>query len=110
MLFMAVFLGYNQYWPGEFMFLWFYVQEHPKAQLAVVLVLKRLRSRGHSFSLIRQTGKTREPFYFLFLLIPLSRMESFWDFNHIAVCLYFLFGLFSSFFSLSAHISLSVRT
>ena len=33
-----------QYWPGVFMVLWFYVQEHPKAQPAVVLVLKRLRS------------------------------------------------------------------
>ena len=28
-------------------FLWFYVQELPKAQLAVVLVLKRLRRRVH---------------------------------------------------------------
>ena len=44
---MAVFLGYNQYWPGEFMVLCFYVQEHPKAQSAVVLVLKHLRRRGH---------------------------------------------------------------
>ena len=35
---------YNQYWLGGFMVLWlfFYVQEHPKAQPAVVLVLKRL--------------------------------------------------------------------
>ena len=32
-----------QYWP----FLWFYVQELPKAQPAVVLVLKRLRRRGN---------------------------------------------------------------
>ena len=30
------------------MVLWFYVQEHPKAQPAVVLVLKRLRRRGNS--------------------------------------------------------------
>ena len=30
------------------MFLWFYVQELPKAQPAVVLVLKRLRRRGNS--------------------------------------------------------------
>ena len=30
------------------MVLWFYVQELPKAQLAVVLVLKRLRTRGNS--------------------------------------------------------------
>ena len=29
---------------GGFMVLWFYVQEHPKA---VVLILKRLRTRGH---------------------------------------------------------------
>ena len=29
------------------MVLWFYVQEHLKAQPAVVLVLKRLRRRGH---------------------------------------------------------------
>ena len=36
-----------QYWPGGFMFLWFYVQELPKAQPAVVLVLKRLRRRGN---------------------------------------------------------------
>ena len=51
-MYVAVFLGYNQYWPGEFMFLRFYVQEHPKAQpkaqAAVVLVLKRLRRRDHS--------------------------------------------------------------
>ena len=46
-MFVAVFLGYNQYWPGGFMVLWFYAQEHPKAQPAVVLVLKRLRRRGN---------------------------------------------------------------
>ena len=37
-----------QYWPGGFMVLWFYVQELPKAQPAVVLVLKRLRRLGNS--------------------------------------------------------------
>ena len=36
-----------QYWPGGCVVLWFYVQEHPKAQPAVVLVLKRLRSRAN---------------------------------------------------------------
>ena len=36
-----------QYWPGGFMVLWFYVQEHPKAQQTVVLVLKCLRRRGN---------------------------------------------------------------
>ena len=35
-----------QYWPGGFMVLWFYVQEHQKVQPAVVLVLKRLRRMG----------------------------------------------------------------
>ena len=35
-------------WTCGFMVLWFYVQEHPKAQPAVVLILKRLRRRGHS--------------------------------------------------------------
>ena len=35
-------------WPGGFMFSLFYVQEHLKAQPAVVLVLKRLRRLGHS--------------------------------------------------------------
>ena len=35
LMFVAVFLGYNQYWPGGFMVLWFYVQEHPKAQSAM---------------------------------------------------------------------------
>ena len=39
-----------QHWLGRFMgfmVLWFYVQEHPKAQQAVALVLKRLRRRSH---------------------------------------------------------------
>ena len=37
LLFVVVFLGYNQYWSGEFVVLF---QEHPKAQPAVVLVFK----------------------------------------------------------------------
>ena len=41
-------------------FLWFYVQEHPKTQPAVVLVLKGLRRRATSLSLILQTGRSRE--------------------------------------------------
>ena len=36
-----------QYWLGGFIFLWFYVQELPKAQPAVILILKRLRRRGN---------------------------------------------------------------
>ena len=54
LLFVAVALGYNQYWSCGFMFLLFYVQEHPKAQRAVALVLKRLRRRGTALSLIQQ--------------------------------------------------------
>ena len=37
-----------QYWPCGIMVLWFYVQELPKAQPAVVLVLKRLRRGDNS--------------------------------------------------------------
>ena len=37
-----------QYSLGGFMVLWFYVQELPKSQPAVVLVLKHLRRRGNS--------------------------------------------------------------
>ena len=33
---------------GLWFCVFFYVQEHPRAQLAVILVLKRLRRRGHS--------------------------------------------------------------
>ena len=46
-LFVAVFLGCTSTGRVGLWFLWFYVQEHPKAQPAVVLVLKRLRRRGN---------------------------------------------------------------
>ena len=45
--FVAVFLSYNQYWPGGFMVLWFLCPGAPDGSPAVVLVLKRLRRRGH---------------------------------------------------------------
>ena len=44
---MAVFLGCTSTGRVGLCFLWFFVQELPKAQLAVVLVLKRLRRRGN---------------------------------------------------------------
>ena len=44
---MAVFLGCTSTGRVGLAFLWFYVQELPKAQPAVVLVLKRLRRRGN---------------------------------------------------------------
>ena len=40
------------------MVLWFYVQELPKAQSAVVLVLKRVRRRGNSLI------KSEDPYLF----------------------------------------------
>ena len=48
-IFVAVFLGCASTGRVGLCFLWFFVQELPKAQLAVVLVLKRLRRRGNSF-------------------------------------------------------------
>ena len=44
---MAVYLGCTSTGRVGLCFLWFYVQELPKAQPAVVLVLKRLRRRGN---------------------------------------------------------------
>ena len=46
-VFVAVFLGCTSTGRVGLCFLWFYVQEIPKAQPAVVLVLKRLRGRGN---------------------------------------------------------------
>ena len=48
-LFVAVFLGCTSTGRVGLCFLWFCVQELPKAQPAVVLVLKRLRRRGNGF-------------------------------------------------------------
>ena len=47
MCFVAVFLGCTSTGRVSLCFLWFYAQELPKAQPAVVLVLKRLRRRGN---------------------------------------------------------------
>ena len=44
---MAVFLGCTSTGRAGLCYMWFYVQELPKAQPAVVLVLKRLRRRGN---------------------------------------------------------------
>ena len=46
-LFVAVFLSCTSTGRVGLCFLWFFVQELPKAQPAVVLVLKRLRRRGN---------------------------------------------------------------
>ena len=42
------------------MVLWFYVQEHPKAQPAVVRVLKHLRRRGHGLKSHPTDWESRE--------------------------------------------------
>ena len=47
LFFVAVFLGCTSTGRVGLCFLWFYVQELPKAEPAVVLVLKRLRRRGN---------------------------------------------------------------
>ena len=47
LLFVAVFLGCTSTGRVGLYYLWFYVQELPKAHPAVVLVLKRLRRRGN---------------------------------------------------------------
>ena len=44
---MAVFPGCTSTGRVDLCFLWFYVQELPEAQPAVVLILKRLRRRGN---------------------------------------------------------------
>ena len=46
-LFVAVFLGCTSTGRVDLCFLWFYVQELPEAQPALVLVLKRHRRRGN---------------------------------------------------------------
>ena len=46
-IFVALFLGCTSTGRAGLCFMWFYVQELPKAQPAVVLVLKRLRRRGN---------------------------------------------------------------
>ena len=46
-IFVDVFLGCTSTCRVGLCFLWFCVQELPKAQLAVILVLKRLRRRGN---------------------------------------------------------------
>ena len=47
-VFVAVFLGFTSTGRVGLCFLWFFVQELPNAQPAVVLVLKRLRRWGNS--------------------------------------------------------------
>ena len=50
LLFEAVFLGCTSTGRVGLCFLWFYVQELPKAQPAVVLVLMCLRRRGNGLN------------------------------------------------------------
>ena len=52
LVFVAVFLGFTSTGRVGLCFLWSYVQELPKAQPAVVLVLKRLRRRDNGLNLL----------------------------------------------------------
>ena len=63
-LFVAVFLGCTSTGRVGLCFLWFYVQELPKAQPAVVLVLKRLRRRGNGLK-----SHPTDFFFYYFLYI-----------------------------------------
>ena len=51
-------------------FLWFYVQEHPKAQPAVVLVFKRLRRQGHRLKSHPTDGRSFVCLFDLILNVP----------------------------------------
>ena len=75
---MTVFPGFNQYWLNDF-FLWIYVHEHPKAQPAVVLVLKRLRRRGDSLKVssnrLGEAGnRTCDPLFTRHRFIPYTTL------------------------------------
>ena len=55
------------------MVLWFYVQEHPKAQPTVVLVLKRLRRRGNSLK--SHPTDWEKPGYFFHQILTAHAIE-----------------------------------
>ena len=57
------------------MVLWFYVQEHPKAQPAVVLILKRLRRHGNGLK-SHPTGCRRQKFSYTSPSPPLLVVSS----------------------------------
>ena len=58
------------------MVLWFYVQELPKAQPAVVLVLKRLRRRGNSLKSHPAGNRTCDPWFTRHGFIPFTTAAS----------------------------------
>ena len=72
LMFVAVFLGYTSTGRMGLCFLWFYVQELPKAQPAVVLVLKRLRRRDFiSSDRLGESGnRTFDPWFTRHRFIP----------------------------------------
>ena len=73
---MAVFLGCTSTGRLDLCFLWFYVQELPKAQLVVVLVLKRLRRRGNGLKSVSSDrlgeagNRTCDPWFTRHRFIP----------------------------------------
>ena len=79
-IFVAVFLGCTSTGRVGLCFLWFYVQELPKAQPAVVLVLKRLRRRGNGLVLSDRLGeagnRTCDPWFTRHRFIPYTTAAS----------------------------------
>ena len=73
----AVFLGCTSTGRVGSCFLWFYVQEIPKAQPAVVLVLKRLSRRGN--------GLKSHPTDWEKPGIEPATRESYFDFNGLSL-------------------------
>ena len=74
---MAVFLGCTSTGRVDLCFLWFYVQELPKAQLVVVLVLKRHRRRGNGLNGLHPTGidDTFKRFRFSMHILTIKYLE-----------------------------------
>ena len=79
-LFVAVFLGCTSTDRVGLCFLWFFVQELPKAQPAVVLVLKRLRRRQRlkvsSDRLGEAVNRTCDPWFTRHRFIPYTMAAS----------------------------------
>ena len=56
---MAVFLGYNQYWPEGFMVLWFLCQGTPEGSGSGLKRLRRRATAKVSSDRLREAGKTQ---------------------------------------------------
>ena len=90
-LFVAVFLGYNQYWPDEFMVFVVLCPGAPDGSKAVVLVIKHLRRWGHSSKVssdrLGEAGnRTCDPWFTRHRFIPYTMVASFHPFIFLWPC------------------------